>query len=156
MSMSLLSGKKNFLPPSYLMMGFGFLFKVRWEISGSGDPEPSSLLEQSWLSLMHEPCEGRLWCWLWEGWWWQWYVQVDEQCVWRHRDERKVKTVEEDMESVTSSTADLLVDGEELIGAHSLANMSIWHTLAWTYTLFSSNLQLMCVITGNHIHLNDV
>ncbi|XP_061117137.1 ribosome quality control complex subunit NEMF-like [Conger conger] len=67
----MIRGKKNFLPPSYLMMGFGFLFKV------------------------------------------------DEQCVWRHRDERKVKTVEEDMESVTSSTADLLVDGEELIGEDS-------------------------------------
>ncbi|KAJ8394233.1 hypothetical protein AAFF_G00048160 [Aldrovandia affinis] len=64
-------GKKNFLPPSYLMMGFGFLFKV------------------------------------------------DEQCVWRHRDERKVKTVDEDMESVTSSTADLLIEGEELIGDDS-------------------------------------
>uniref|UniRef100_A0A667YLW8 Ribosome quality control complex subunit NEMF n=1 Tax=Myripristis murdjan TaxID=586833 RepID=A0A667YLW8_9TELE len=48
--------KKNFLPPSYLMMGFGFLFKV------------------------------------------------DEQCVFRHRGERKVKTIEEDMEEVTSST----------------------------------------------------
>lgn len=23
------TGKKNFLPPSYLIMGFGFLFKVR-------------------------------------------------------------------------------------------------------------------------------
>ncbi|KAJ8341664.1 hypothetical protein SKAU_G00339550 [Synaphobranchus kaupii] len=67
----MIRGKKNFLPPSYLMMGFGFLFKV------------------------------------------------DEQCVWRHREERKVKTVEEDMESVTNSTADLLVDGEELIGEDS-------------------------------------
>ncbi|KAG5857488.1 hypothetical protein ANANG_G00019980 [Anguilla anguilla] len=67
----MIRGKKNFLPPSYLMMGFGFLFKV------------------------------------------------DEQSLWRHRDERKVKTVEEDMESVTSSTADLLIDGEELIGDDS-------------------------------------
>ncbi|XP_040267607.1 nuclear export mediator factor Nemf-like [Bufo bufo] len=25
----MIRGKKNFLPPSYLMMGFGFLFKVR-------------------------------------------------------------------------------------------------------------------------------
>lgn len=23
------TGKKNFLPPSYLIMGFGFLFKVK-------------------------------------------------------------------------------------------------------------------------------
>ncbi|XP_064185844.1 ribosome quality control complex subunit NEMF-like isoform X2 [Anguilla rostrata] len=67
----MIRGKKNFLPPSYLMMGFGFLFKV------------------------------------------------DEQSLWRHRDERKVKTVEEDMESVTNSTADLLIDGEELIGDDS-------------------------------------
>ena len=43
-------------------------------------------------------------------------VQVDEQSVFRHRGERKVKTVEEDMEAVTSSAAELLEDGEELIG----------------------------------------
>uniref|UniRef100_A0A671V689 Ribosome quality control complex subunit NEMF n=1 Tax=Sparus aurata TaxID=8175 RepID=A0A671V689_SPAAU len=62
-------GKKNFLPPSYLIMGFGFLFKV------------------------------------------------DEQSVFRHRGERKVKTVEEDMEEVASKTAELLEEGEELIGS---------------------------------------
>ncbi|XP_015206020.2 ribosome quality control complex subunit NEMF isoform X1 [Lepisosteus oculatus] len=67
----MIRGKKNFLPPSYLMMGFGFLFKV------------------------------------------------DETCVWRHRGERKVKTVEEDMDSVTSSTADLLIEGPELTGGES-------------------------------------
>ncbi|KAG9268213.1 nuclear export mediator factor NEMF [Astyanax mexicanus] len=64
----MIRGKKNFLPPSYLIMGFSFLFKV------------------------------------------------DEQCVFRHRGERKVKTVEEDVEDVTSSTADLLEEGEELLG----------------------------------------
>uniref|UniRef100_A0A1A8KE20 Ribosome quality control complex subunit NEMF n=1 Tax=Nothobranchius kuhntae TaxID=321403 RepID=A0A1A8KE20_NOTKU len=64
----MIRGKKNFLPPSYLIMGFGFLFKV------------------------------------------------DEQCVFRHRGERKVKTVEEDMEEVTSRTSELLEEGEELIG----------------------------------------
>uniref|UniRef100_A0A8D0D3Q2 Ribosome quality control complex subunit NEMF n=1 Tax=Sander lucioperca TaxID=283035 RepID=A0A8D0D3Q2_SANLU len=64
----MIRGKKNFLPPSYLIMGFGFLFKV------------------------------------------------DEQSVFRHRGERKVKTVEEDMEDVTSRTAELLEEGEELIG----------------------------------------
>lgn len=42
--------------------------------------------------------------------------QVDEQCVFRHRGERKVKTIDEDMADVTSSTAELLEDGEELIG----------------------------------------
>uniref|UniRef100_A0AAR2M3I4 NFACT RNA-binding domain-containing protein n=1 Tax=Pygocentrus nattereri TaxID=42514 RepID=A0AAR2M3I4_PYGNA len=60
--------KKNFLPPSYLIMGFGFLFKV------------------------------------------------DEQCVFRHRGERKVKTLEEDVEDGISSTAELLEEGEELLG----------------------------------------
>uniref|UniRef100_A0A673ZEG1 Ribosome quality control complex subunit NEMF n=1 Tax=Salmo trutta TaxID=8032 RepID=A0A673ZEG1_SALTR len=64
----MIRGKKNFMPPSYLMMGFSFLFKV------------------------------------------------DEQCVFRHRGERKVKTIDEDMADVTSSTAELLEDGEELIG----------------------------------------
>ncbi|XP_070697951.1 ribosome quality control complex subunit NEMF [Pempheris klunzingeri] len=67
----MIRGKKNFLPPSYLIMGFGFVFKV------------------------------------------------DEQSVFRHRGERKVKTVEEDMEEVTSKTAELLEEGEELIGDDS-------------------------------------
>ncbi|KAM4624775.1 ribosome quality control complex subunit NEMF isoform 2-T3 [Polymixia lowei] len=67
----MIRGKKNFLPPSYLMMGFSFLFKV------------------------------------------------DEQSVFRHRGERKVKTIEEDMEEVTSSTAELLEEGEELTGEDS-------------------------------------
>uniref|UniRef100_A0AAQ5XNA3 Ribosome quality control complex subunit NEMF n=1 Tax=Amphiprion ocellaris TaxID=80972 RepID=A0AAQ5XNA3_AMPOC len=69
----MIRGKKNFLPPSYLIMGFGFLFKV------------------------------------------------DEQSVFRHRGERKVKTVEEDMEDVTSRTAELLEEGEELIGRRTLS-----------------------------------
>uniref|UniRef100_A0AAR2JGG7 Ribosome quality control complex subunit NEMF n=1 Tax=Pygocentrus nattereri TaxID=42514 RepID=A0AAR2JGG7_PYGNA len=64
----MIRGKKNFLPPSYLIMGFGFLFKV------------------------------------------------DEQCVFRHRGERKVKTLEEDVEDGISSTAELLEEGEELLG----------------------------------------
>ncbi|CAL8285252.1 unnamed protein product [Lota lota] len=67
----MIRGKKNYMPPSYLMMGFSFLFKV------------------------------------------------DEQSVFRHRGERKVKTIEEDMEEVTSSAAELLEDGEELIGDDS-------------------------------------
>lgn len=68
----MIRGKKNFLPPSYLIMGFGFLFKV------------------------------------------------DEQSVFRHRGERKVKTVEEDMDEVTSTTSDLLnEEGEELMGEDS-------------------------------------
>lgn len=67
----MIRGKKNFLPPSYLIMGFGFLFKV------------------------------------------------DEQSVFRHQGERKVRTVEEDMEEVTSGTAELLDEGEELVGDDS-------------------------------------
>ncbi|XP_078262175.1 ribosome quality control complex subunit NEMF isoform X1 [Rhinoraja longicauda] len=58
----MIRGKKNYLPPSYLMMGFGFLFKV------------------------------------------------DEQYVWRHVGERKVKVQDEDMETVTSSTSDLYTE----------------------------------------------
>uniref|UniRef100_A0A8C7YAI1 Ribosome quality control complex subunit NEMF n=1 Tax=Oryzias sinensis TaxID=183150 RepID=A0A8C7YAI1_9TELE len=64
----MIRGKKNFLPPSYLIMGFGFLFKV------------------------------------------------EEQSVFRHRGERKVKSVEEEMDDVTSRTAELLEEGEELMG----------------------------------------
>ncbi|KAG7511034.1 hypothetical protein JOB18_038635 [Solea senegalensis] len=67
----MIRGKKNFLPPSYLIMGFGFLFKV------------------------------------------------DELSVFRHKGERKVKTLEEDMEEVTSRAAELLEEGEELIGDDS-------------------------------------
>ncbi|KAI5101931.1 hypothetical protein C0J45_7283 [Silurus meridionalis] len=67
----MIRGKKNFLPPSYLIMGFGFLFKV------------------------------------------------DEQCVFRHRGERKVKTLEDDVEEMSSSTAELLEEGEELLGDDS-------------------------------------
>uniref|UniRef100_A0A665WBF0 Ribosome quality control complex subunit NEMF n=1 Tax=Echeneis naucrates TaxID=173247 RepID=A0A665WBF0_ECHNA len=63
----MIRGKKNFLPPSYLIMGFGFLFKV------------------------------------------------DEQCVFRHKGERKVKTVEDDMEDSTSKTAELFEEEEELL-----------------------------------------
>ncbi len=44
-------------------------------------------------------------------------AQVDEQSVFRHRGERKVKTIEEDMEEVSSRTAELLEEGEELIGS---------------------------------------
>ncbi|XP_077587184.1 ribosome quality control complex subunit NEMF [Stigmatopora nigra] len=67
----MIRGKKNYLPPSYLIMGFGFLFKV------------------------------------------------DEQSVFRHKGERKVKTVEEDVEEMASRTADMLEEGEELIGEDS-------------------------------------
>ncbi|KAF5892257.1 nuclear export mediator factor NEMF, partial [Clarias magur] len=67
----MIRGKKNFLPPSYLIMGFGFLFRV------------------------------------------------DEQSVFRHRGERKVKTLDEDVEDLSSTTAELLEEGEELLGEDS-------------------------------------
>ncbi|NXQ13901.1 NEMF factor, partial [Peucedramus taeniatus] len=63
----MIRGKKNFLPPSYLMMGFSFLFKV------------------------------------------------DESCVWRHREERKVKVQEEDLDTVSSSATELLAEELELL-----------------------------------------
>lgn len=47
-------------------------------------------------------------------------MQVDDQSVFRHKGERKVKTVEEDMEDVTSRAAELLEEGEELIGGNTL------------------------------------
>ncbi|XP_053365536.1 ribosome quality control complex subunit NEMF-like [Clarias gariepinus] len=67
----MIRGKKNFLPPSYLIMGFGFLFRV------------------------------------------------DEQSVFRHRGERKVKTLDEDVEDLSCTTAELLEEGEELLGEDS-------------------------------------
>ncbi|NWH88572.1 NEMF factor, partial [Aegithalos caudatus] len=63
----MIRGKKNFLPPSYLMMGFSFLFKV------------------------------------------------DESCVWRHREERKVKVQDEDLETVSSSATELVAEEVELL-----------------------------------------
>lgn len=66
----MIRGKKNFLPPSYLIMGFGFLFKV------------------------------------------------DDQSVFRHRGERKMKTLEEEEEDGTS-TEELLEEGEELLAEDS-------------------------------------
>ncbi|XP_051002899.1 ribosome quality control complex subunit NEMF [Acomys russatus] len=68
----MIRGKKNFLPPSYLMMGFSFLFKV------------------------------------------------DESCVWRHRGERKVRVQDEDMETLTSCTSELMSEEmEQLEGGDS-------------------------------------
>uniref|UniRef100_A0A672U0T5 Ribosome quality control complex subunit NEMF n=1 Tax=Strigops habroptila TaxID=2489341 RepID=A0A672U0T5_STRHB len=64
----MIRGKKNFLPPSYLMMGFSFLFKV------------------------------------------------DESCVWRHREERKIKVQDEDLETVSSSASELVSEDVELLG----------------------------------------
>ncbi|NXA14929.1 NEMF factor, partial [Sapayoa aenigma] len=63
----MIRGKKNFLPPSYLMMGFSFLFKV------------------------------------------------DESCVWRHREERRIKVQEEDLETVSSSASELVAEEVELL-----------------------------------------
>lgn len=63
----MIRGKKNFLPPSYLMMGFSFLFKV------------------------------------------------DESCVWRHREERKIKVQDEDLETVSSSASELVAEEVELL-----------------------------------------
>uniref|UniRef100_A0A8C5J637 Nuclear export mediator factor n=1 Tax=Junco hyemalis TaxID=40217 RepID=A0A8C5J637_JUNHY len=57
----------NFLPPSYLMMGFSFLFKV------------------------------------------------DESCVWRHREERKVKAQDEELDTVSSSASELVAEDVELL-----------------------------------------
>ncbi|KAI1237438.1 hypothetical protein IHE44_0013511 [Lamprotornis superbus] len=65
----MIRGKKNFLPPSYLMMGFSFLFKV------------------------------------------------DESCVWRHREERKVKVQDEDVDTVSSNASELVAEEVELLEA---------------------------------------
>ncbi|XP_071413272.1 ribosome quality control complex subunit NEMF isoform X2 [Pithys albifrons albifrons] len=67
----MIRGKKNFLPPSYLMMGFSFLFKV------------------------------------------------DESCVWRHREERRIKVQDEDLETVSSSASELVAEEVELLGGDS-------------------------------------
>ncbi|NWR56606.1 NEMF factor, partial [Bucorvus abyssinicus] len=70
----MIRGKKNFLPPSYLMMGFSFLFKV------------------------------------------------DESCVWRHREERKIKVQDEDVETVSSSAGELVSEEVELLEGGESSN----------------------------------
>ncbi|KFP50324.1 Nuclear export mediator factor Nemf, partial [Cathartes aura] len=70
----MIRGKKNFLPPSYLMMGFSFLFKV------------------------------------------------DESCVWRHREERKIKMQDEDLETVCSSASELVAEEVELLEGGDSSN----------------------------------
>uniref|UniRef100_A0AAY4BS93 Ribosome quality control complex subunit NEMF n=1 Tax=Denticeps clupeoides TaxID=299321 RepID=A0AAY4BS93_9TELE len=96
----MIRGKKNFLPPSYLIMGFSFLFKV------------------------------------------------DEQCVWRHKGERKVKTVEEEVDDVASSTADLLEEGEELLGM-----IYTWYQAYFRFDLICliqhTSVRLHCILTEN-------
>lgn len=52
--------------------------------------------------------------------------QVDEQSVIRHQGERKVRTVEEDMEEVTSGAAELLDEGEELIGGRTMTSFDLF------------------------------
>uniref|UniRef100_A0A8C0IEB3 Ribosome quality control complex subunit NEMF n=1 Tax=Bubo bubo TaxID=30461 RepID=A0A8C0IEB3_BUBBB len=70
----MIRGKKNFLPPSYLMMGFSFLFKV------------------------------------------------DESCVWRHREERKIKVQDEDLETVSSNASELVSEEVELLEGGDSSN----------------------------------
>uniref|UniRef100_A0A3Q2WLE3 Ribosome quality control complex subunit NEMF n=1 Tax=Haplochromis burtoni TaxID=8153 RepID=A0A3Q2WLE3_HAPBU len=55
-------------------------------------------------------------------------VSVDDQSVFRHQGERKVRTVEEDMEEATSRTAELLDEGEELIGFSSVLSHHHHHS----------------------------
>ncbi|CAB4004618.1 nuclear export mediator factor NEMF isoform X1 [Paramuricea clavata] len=65
----MIRGKKNYLPPSYLIMGFGFLFRL------------------------------------------------DETCVGKHKDERRIKNVEEDTVSESTSTTgedqELDIEGDD-------------------------------------------
>lgn len=70
-------------------MGFGFLFKVTL----TGVALPSDQQNPTFVA-----------------------AQVDEHSVFRHRGERKVKTVEEDTEEVASKMAELLNEEEELTG----------------------------------------
>lgn len=103
----------TFLPrkeklPSALLLDYG----LRIPLQGKYYPE----LEVLFLCICPQTIEGHT----------RHSVQVDEQSVFRHRGERKVKTVEEDMEEVTSEAAELLVEGEELIGSAHKTNNFIY------------------------------
>lgn len=41
---------------------------------------------------------------------------MDESCVWRHREERKIKVQDEDLETVSSSAGELVSEEVELLG----------------------------------------
>lgn len=41
---------------------------------------------------------------------------MDESCVWRHREERKIKVQDEDLETVSSSASELVAEEVELLG----------------------------------------
>lgn len=119
-------GKKNFLPPSYLIMGFGFLFKVKY------------LHQHIWTFSHLQTIKCILVS-----------AQVDEQSVFRHRGERKVKTVEEDMEEVASKTAELLEDGEELIGSrHKMPHLIYCVCVTTTFRCRNRLCRLLQVMTA--------
>lgn len=97
-------GKKNFLPPSYLMMGFSFLFKVLFIffvffvcVCGFF----LTFISLTWSSLNEKEL----------------FPQVDESCVWRHRGERKVRVQDEDMETLASCTSELISEEMEQLGS---------------------------------------
>ncbi|XP_076818942.1 ribosome quality control complex subunit NEMF-like isoform X2 [Clavelina lepadiformis] len=71
----LIRGKKNFLPPSYLVYGFGFLFKV------------------------------------------------DETCVWKHKNERRIRQAEEESTIADDASEELEIlsqDEEDKDGKHEI------------------------------------
>lgn len=46
---------------------------------------------------------------------------MDESCVWRHREERKIKIQDEDLETVSSSASELVAEEVELLGTADVA-----------------------------------
>ena len=69
-------------------------------------------------------------------------LQVDEESVLRHKGERKVKTLEEEMDDVATSTADLLEEGEELVGTESII----------MYPIYTQTHRIMLMATSLWIH----
>lgn len=47
--------------------------------------------------------------------------QVDESCVWRHREERKGRVQDEDLDTVSSSASELVAEEVELLGTGARA-----------------------------------
>lgn len=77
-------------------MGFGFLFKVKTRLF---------ITSYQWSCDHHNQDSLLL------------RLQVDDQSVFRHRGERKMKALDEEEEDVASSTAHLLEEGDELLGS---------------------------------------
>lgn len=105
----MIRGKKNFLPPCYLVYGFGFLFKVTILLTTNNFIVTTIVsfltLTSSVQNIIEEICEiisseqeiFKVFL----------YFKVDEDSVFRHKGERRVRALEEDSVTTYSDVTDV-------------------------------------------------